>query len=42
MLLYRMTRGDNFRMPPLASSVPDREALAVLREWIDRLPHPAR
>jgi uncharacterized repeat protein (TIGR03806 family) len=42
MLLHRMTRGDNFRMPPLASSVPDHEALAVLREWIDRLPRPAR
>src|SRR5262249_18430835 len=33
MALHRMTRADGFRMPPLASNVPDRAAIAVLTEW---------
>jgi uncharacterized repeat protein (TIGR03806 family) len=39
MLSIRMTRRrDVFNMPPLASSVPDKEALATLAAWIESLP----
>jgi uncharacterized repeat protein (TIGR03806 family) len=38
MLYHRLTRTDNFKMPPLATNVKDRVALAVLKEWISRLP----
>ncbi len=34
VLLQRMIRVDNTRMPPLASSVPHVEALEVIRDWI--------
>jgi uncharacterized repeat protein (TIGR03806 family) len=37
MLYQRMTRFDNFRMPPLASNVRDRAALSVLEQWINSL-----
>ncbi|HEV3260665.1 MAG TPA: hypothetical protein VG013_27675, partial [Gemmataceae bacterium] len=42
MLYQRMTRFDNFRMPPLATNVRDRAALAVLEEWIRSLPAPGQ
>ncbi len=38
MMAVRLTRTDGFHMPPLANSVPDREALAALREWIEGRP----
>jgi uncharacterized repeat protein (TIGR03806 family) len=40
MLYHRMSRPDHFRMPPLASNVPDEAALALLREWIEGLRSP--
>jgi uncharacterized repeat protein (TIGR03806 family) len=41
MLLHRLTRTDNFRMPTLARNVADREAVAVIEQWINQLPPPA-
>lgn len=38
MLWHRLSRADNFRMPPLARNVPDRDALRVFEEWIRQLP----
>jgi uncharacterized repeat protein (TIGR03806 family) len=38
MLIQRMRRSDNFKMPPLASNVHDESALAVLEQWISSLP----
>jgi uncharacterized repeat protein (TIGR03806 family) len=37
MLIQRMRRSDNFKMPPLASNIHDEKALAVLEEWISSL-----
>jgi uncharacterized repeat protein (TIGR03806 family) len=37
MLLQRMRRGDQHRMPPLASAIVDRAALDVLIPWIESL-----
>jgi hypothetical protein len=37
MVVERMRRLDKYHMPPLASGVPDRQALAVLEEWIKDL-----
>jgi uncharacterized repeat protein (TIGR03806 family) len=34
MMAQRMKRGDKYRMPPLASAIPDRAALDVLERWI--------
>jgi uncharacterized repeat protein (TIGR03806 family) len=34
MLVQRMRRSDNFKMPPLASNIHDESALAVLEQWI--------
>jgi uncharacterized repeat protein (TIGR03806 family) len=43
MLLLRMKRSDNYRMPPLAMSVHDESALGLLQQWIENLPPtPAR
>jgi uncharacterized repeat protein (TIGR03806 family) len=38
MIYQRMRRGDAFRMPPLAVSVADEQALAVVERWIRSLP----
>ncbi len=38
MLIQRMRRSDNFKMPPLASNIHDDTALAVLEQWIHSLP----
>jgi mono/diheme cytochrome c family protein len=39
MIFQRMKRRhDAFNMPPLASQIPDKEALKVLEEWIKGLP----
>jgi uncharacterized repeat protein (TIGR03806 family) len=38
MLLLRMKRSDNYRMPPLAMSVHDESALGLLQQWIESLP----
>ena len=37
VLWARMNRTDNNRMPPIASSMPDQEALTLLQQWIDSL-----
>jgi hypothetical protein len=37
MLTLRLSRLDNYRMPPLATSVPDRAAIAVLEKWVKSL-----
>ncbi len=45
MMVQRMKRADNYRMPPLASTLPDRAALNVLEQWIKSetaLPPPPR
>jgi uncharacterized repeat protein (TIGR03806 family) len=34
MLVQRMRRSDNFKMPPLASNIHDESALAALEQWI--------
>jgi len=34
MMAQRMKRADKYRMPPLASAIPDRTALDVLERWI--------
>lgn len=34
MLLHRMRRADQYRMPPVASAIVDRTALEVLERWI--------
>ncbi len=36
-LLSRMSRRDAFRMPPLASNLPDPEGTALIGAWIDSL-----
>jgi hypothetical protein len=38
MMIQRMRRSDNFKMPPLASNIHDESALAVLEQWISSLP----
>jgi uncharacterized repeat protein (TIGR03806 family) len=38
MLYQRLLRPDNYRMPPLANQVKDQKAIALLREWIQRMP----
>jgi uncharacterized repeat protein (TIGR03806 family) len=40
MLYHRLTRSDNFRMPPLAVHIEDRAAVAVLDAWITSLARP--
>ncbi|HTU90806.1 MAG TPA: hypothetical protein VMF69_12075 [Gemmataceae bacterium] len=37
MMAQRMKRADKYRMPPLASAIPDRAALNVLKRWIKQL-----
>jgi uncharacterized repeat protein (TIGR03806 family) len=37
MLTLRLSRSDNYRMPPLATSVSDQAAIAVLEEWVRNL-----
>jgi hypothetical protein len=37
MLTLRLSRSDSYRMPPLATSVNDRAAIAVLEEWVKSL-----
>jgi hypothetical protein len=36
MMAQRMKRPDKYRMPPLASAIPDRTALKVLERWIKK------
>ena len=38
VLLERVARRGQGQMPPLASSVVDREAVELLREWIAKMP----
>ena len=38
LVLYRMDRRGRGQMPPLASSIVDERAVALLREWITTLP----
>lgn len=38
VLLYRMAQRGRGQMPPLASSMVDQEAVALIREWITSLP----
>jgi hypothetical protein len=38
VLLERITRLGQGRMPPLATSVVDWDGAKMLREWIERLP----
>jgi mono/diheme cytochrome c family protein len=38
LLLYRVARRGHGQMPPLASSIVDEEAVALLRAWIEQLP----
>jgi hypothetical protein len=37
MLFQRFFRTDNYRMPPLATHVPDRAAIALFKKWINGL-----
>jgi uncharacterized repeat protein (TIGR03806 family) len=37
MLTLRLMRSDNYRMPPLATSVNDQAAIAVLEAWVKSL-----
>jgi hypothetical protein len=36
-LLYRVATRGTGQMPPLATSVVDREAVELLRQWIEQL-----
>ena len=38
VLLHRMSHRKEGAMPPLATSMVDREAVEILREWIRQLP----
>ncbi len=38
LVLYRMDRRGRGQMPPLASSIVDEQAVALLREWIAAMP----
>jgi uncharacterized repeat protein (TIGR03806 family) len=38
VLLHRMTHRDAGHMPPLATSIVDKEAVEMLREWIRKMP----
>jgi uncharacterized repeat protein (TIGR03806 family) len=38
MLFHRLARADNFRMPPLGRTVPDRDAIRAFEEWVRQLP----
>jgi glucose/arabinose dehydrogenase len=38
VLYHRVARRGPGQMPPLATSLPDREAVLLLREWIARMP----
>jgi len=40
MLYVRMTRQDQFRMPPLGTSIVDTQAVEVIKQWIESLPLP--
>jgi hypothetical protein len=40
VLLHRMSLRGRGQMPPLASSLVDREAVELLRAWIAQLPAP--
>jgi uncharacterized repeat protein (TIGR03806 family) len=42
MLYQRFLRTDNYRMPPLATHVPDRAAIAVFKKWINGLAVPPK
>ncbi len=37
-MLLRMARRGAGQMPPLASSVPDQQGIALLRQWIESSP----
>lgn len=38
LLLHRMARRSTGQMPPLATNVPDVQAIELLRQWIESLP----
>jgi uncharacterized repeat protein (TIGR03806 family) len=40
MLYMRMTREDQFRMPPLGTSIVDTQAVEIIKQWIASLPLP--
>ncbi len=42
ILLRRMSHRDQGHMPPLSTFIVDQEAVEMMREWIKKLPPPAK